>query len=800
MNCKKHNHKLKTLFKLSQVQMRLFPHKGVSSKPQDIFVNIVDEETAICSVCGENTPFVEEYADKGPLAYDKDSEYVYSDLSKLDQHGVRTKIQIDPTPVEEWSPQNQEEHKVSTVAKITKLADSLKKIGSSIYTGVLEKPIELVINFDYEGLEGISLKNSLITVQYDGRINNIGSSSIISWVVTKNDGTTEDVLQKLRDKIATSYIHHIERYFVIQINVGLEDTINSRFLKLIKEYDAESLIMTYEELLPFIVGRLSYNTSLLLRAISEIVRSPPARMSLSAAIFSQNKYLEAYDDLNSVAREISEINYPLTTREDIDTVKLSPFKDDYLAPICLECAENIFEKCTDCNSYNFEDQISSFHGNRICSSCMDDWSSCDDCGDMVRSEDMHYNEEEGESYCEDCYPKHARTAIDTDDFDDPHDLASQEPIFLSGNKQNLEKLMSAIEGLWSKTKGGPPLKLKQDFINIFKANGIKEDEAKIIINTLDSSDTIWETAGLIGESDFKNYLEKYVAAIKNYISHQENFYSKYPLAIDQSTRTENIYSGKKIEILKNYQPMPVKYEYAEAHRGSSSSFVIKMMPADTLLDQAEVLFPGLGKESWKYFSKAGTQHYPGCIAYARISYDGDNLVIDNLQRDADLNNARPDEYKARFSDPAKAEMAEKALRWWDKRTSKWYVQFTDYLINFAKNNSKKLYLTNFDTQKRKWTRIPDRNAEVYDNLPEELSSAALYKKLQEMKVENPSETIESLKEKINNGEVTVYPTLDKTPDPNLQIEDLRGPINGIWRLAKKYEILKIFKKANKIKK
>jgi hypothetical protein len=95
-------------------------------------------------------------------------------------------------------------------------------------------------------------------------------------------------------------------------------------------------------------------------------------------------------------------------------------------------------------------------------------------------------------------------------------------------------------------------------------------------------------------------------------------------------------------------------------------------------------------------------------------------------------------------------------------------------------------------------RIPDRNAEVYDNLPEELSSAALYKKLQEMKAENPAETIESLKEKINNGEITIYPALDKTPDPNLQIEDLRGPINGIWRLAKKYEILKIFKKANKV--
>ena len=94
MSCKKHNHKLKTLFKLSQIQMRLFPHKGVNSKPQSLFVNIVDEDTAICSICEENIPFVEEHADKGPQDYSQDSEYVYSDLSNLDQNGVRTKIKI----------------------------------------------------------------------------------------------------------------------------------------------------------------------------------------------------------------------------------------------------------------------------------------------------------------------------------------------------------------------------------------------------------------------------------------------------------------------------------------------------------------------------------------------------------------------------------------------------------------------------------------------------------------------------------------------------------------------------------
>ncbi len=167
-----------------------------------------------------------------------------------------------------------------------------------------------------------------------------------------------------------------------------------------------------------------------------------------------------------------------------------------------------------------------------------------------------------------------------------------------------------------------------------------------------------------------------------------------------------------------------------------------------------------------------------------------------MQRDADLNNSDPDTYKARFSsEPEKAEMAERALRWFDKRTSKWYIQFTDYLINFAKENEKKLYLTNFKTQKQKWRSIPDKNMEVYDNLPEELSSASFYRKLQEMKRENPDETTESLVQKIKDGSISVYPVKDNSPDPDLKIEDLREPVDGIWRLAKKNKIFCLFKKS-----
>ena len=67
-----------------------------------------------------------------------------------------------------------------------------------------------------------------------------------------------------------------------------------------------------------------------------------------------------------------------------------------------------------------------------------------------------------------------------------------------------------------------------------------------------------------------------------------------------------------------------------------------------------------------------------------------------------------------------------------------------------------------------------------------------------MREENPSETAESLREKIKNREVSVFPTLDSNPNRNLNIEDVGSPIGGIWRLAKRHKILNIFKYSKKI--
>lgn len=790
--CRKH--KVKNLLKLSQVQMRMFPHQALDADPESVFANIVDEDTAICSVCEKQIDFKADEADLIPDDFSKkNTEYAYASSDGMRYARNKFTIVIDPVQKEEWVPQDQDLYKEQLFEKLEWLANSFKTIGSLFYEKVLSENIEIEPFKDHKYVlsfpsgKTFNLFGSKITFEPTDWIESISSTDkIISWLLKDDDGNLVDIAADL-PSLGGIWAYTTITYVV---NDALRADHVNKILDLLKSQNIDDILRIYHEILPVIAEKQGDGLSIFSSRLSQFVSNPELfRHSLFGL---RSEFLDAYDNVNVLISKLKSEDKNISTSLDVKRDSGRKIIPIYQLPICLNCVDEIIGECSDCGDYKYIVDLNNYDGILICDGCSESWGSCDACGRSARTEDLHYSEDDGEVYCDGCYEEHQE--VDPSDFENPDDLASQEPIFLSGNKQTLERLASALESFKNKTKGGPASKLKQDLINVFKANGIKEDETKIIMGTLDESGSAALIGDPVGEQDFKWYIQKYISAIKNFISHQESFYSKYPLAIDQDTKTENIYSGKKIELLKNYQPMPVKYEYDSAHRGTSS-FVIKMIPAPALITQSETLFPGVGRTAWKYISNSGTQHHPGCIAYARMSYDGDNLVINNLQRDADLNNINLESYKSRYRDPEEAAMAEKALRWWDKRTSRWYVQFTDYLINFSKNNEKKLYITNFDTQKAKWGRIPEKNVEVYDNLPQELSSAAFYKKLQEMKAEDPSETVESLREKVQNGVVSILPTYDAEPDSNLILEDSKRPVNGIWRLAKKNNILKIFKRA-----
>lgn len=73
----------------------------------------------------------------------------------------------------------------------------------------------------------------------------------------------------------------------------------------------------------------------------------------------------------------------------------------------VHCHRCVVDICTACGRPFFEDdQIETVNGESICSTCYDDYSSCDRCGDMHHNDDLTYCESTGDDLCENCLTQH----------------------------------------------------------------------------------------------------------------------------------------------------------------------------------------------------------------------------------------------------------------------------------------------------------------------------------------------------------------------------------------------------------
>jgi hypothetical protein len=75
--------------------------------------------------------------------------------------------------------------------------------------------------------------------------------------------------------------------------------------------------------------------------------------------------------------------------------------------VCSErCAnEKGFYKCVDCNTwYNGENEggVNS-DGNNICEDCQSNYCSCENCGDVIHTDNARYSDRQEGYYCENCY-------------------------------------------------------------------------------------------------------------------------------------------------------------------------------------------------------------------------------------------------------------------------------------------------------------------------------------------------------------------------------------------------------------
>ena len=76
--------------------------------------------------------------------------------------------------------------------------------------------------------------------------------------------------------------------------------------------------------------------------------------------------------------------------------------------VCEDCADSNYYRCDDCDRY-FDSVYThdDGYGNHICDDCYDaHWCTCEDCGRLIRSEDAHWDDDEDECYCDECWERH----------------------------------------------------------------------------------------------------------------------------------------------------------------------------------------------------------------------------------------------------------------------------------------------------------------------------------------------------------------------------------------------------------
>ena len=222
------------------VANRLFPHAVVEENPDEQFANIVDHKTAICSICEEYMPFIEDEADRGPDRYrDGRSDYVYVRESDL-RGNAGYKVIINPIQAEVWEPQDQESYKKLIFQKITNVADSFKKIGESVFTDVFEKPFEIIIDAPsyvhdlfFEGRASpINVNGSKVTIQGNSGLDHLSDGKISSWLVNI-DGEEKDIAGS-NSLIIGNVGRNYQNYSVANvINAQMDKEFKKRLLELL---------------------------------------------------------------------------------------------------------------------------------------------------------------------------------------------------------------------------------------------------------------------------------------------------------------------------------------------------------------------------------------------------------------------------------------------------------------------------------------------------------------------------------------------------------------------------------------
>lgn len=386
---------------------------------------------------------------------------------------------------------------------------------------------------------------------------------------------------------------------------------------------------------------------------------------------------EADRKLNNIQTEINKIK--------TEGIKPISYHSIIMEPLCEDCYDDNLVSCDWCGVKGIPqgdagDETANFikidNDNYLCKRCYENSFHCDECGTIMSSDDMHHVEHPEKMLCDKCYNEHKKESYDTEEVENAVKEFSNNETFLPIDTKQIEKTILPKVLL--------PLKNKPFSLESIERQAIK--------------------AGL--STELKNFLM--TTAKSESFSTMEELIGK----LSRQINTEKYYKETYPNI-KKMNNLPLDVKIVEEHDRDMSSFTITIKPTQSFIDYSEVFFPGTGALAYKKLSSGG--HHSGSMAYARIGYDKntDSFVINNLQTDADLQKLTREGELSEALKPL-----EPAIRWWLKQFENWPAQLLDIVHNFGEQIDKPVYLTDFDMQKNKWDRIPERNRDIYDKIPQ----------------------------------------------------------------------------------
>lgn len=399
---------------------------------------------------------------------------------------------------------------------------------------------------------------------------------------------------------------------------------------------------------------------------------------LASHIGKKEEFTQSYIQSNPICLDCIEEKMIYCAEDDCQFHSLD--EDDFIAAKDRHgeeyyfCEEHAF-KCDYCrNTYSTqqEEKINSDSDGKYCSSCYsENFNRCVSCDEEITNDYTFYSEE-GDAYCRNCFEEQSDSnELDADDRRAAKRLFSNFTSFIRipfDSNTIAKSLLPTLQ-----------LAAKKNF-NDF------EDLVKFVDKRLQNKELKLFVPSLLGFSR-----QSTADSIADIISFAINSCEKQ---LQESARTKEWY-GKELRMF------PVEYNLEEGQTGHGGTcFVI--YPSDVLLDYAEACSPGAKEFYNKKLKNIG--HHPGALGYARLSESNEILVIDNLQTDLDSQ-------KLGSEDP-------NAI-WWASTIKKmWLPTLLDALKQFGNKIGRQIYLTSFQMQQEKWGKIPERNKDVYDRIPE----------------------------------------------------------------------------------